>query len=375
MTKNLFIACAGAGKTTRIVNEAIQLTNQGLKVLVITYTRSNQNELVHKFSELGGTRQELFVVKGWYSFILEDVVRPYQRCIFTARIQGIFLNSHNPHKRGNTQLPGTAEKLRGKYNRRHFLNSKDQAHTEFISKLACRVITESKVSIANRVSAIYDRVYLDETQDFAGWDFELIKQLVKSKELEIHAVGDFRQTIYHTSSNPKKPALSNDKLDAYTKMGFAVINMADCWRSVSSICSFADTVHQGDDYPKTVSKVNIPMGISHHGVFYISSKDADSYIKQHNPLILRHSAVSGKELEKHGSLMTFGESKGRTCNHVLILPTKPIVNFLKGVANPFGNSSTATSKNKLYVAITRARYSVAFIVDDKQFNNLLWKPL
>lgn len=72
--------------------------------------------------------------------------------------------------------------------------------------------------------------------------------------------------------------------------------------------------------------------------------------------------------------MTFGESKGRTCDHVLIVPTEPVIKFLKKMANPFGNSSTAISKNKLYVAITRARYSVAFIVDDKYFNKLLWKP-
>jgi len=373
LTNYLFIACAGAGKTTRIVKEAIQLTNEGKKVLVITYTRSNQNELLVKFSELGGIRNELFVVKGWYAFLLEDIIRPYQQSIFKERISGIFLNSSNPHIRKGRQVPGTGEKVNGTYNDKHFLNSKGQAHTEFISKLACRILKESKVNIGNRISAIYDRVYLDETQDFAGWDFELIKKLAKAKELEVHAVGDFRQTVYHTTSAPKKPASSAEKLDAYQKMGFQVSQLADCWRSTPEVCSLADTVHQGEGYAPTVSKVSIPTPKTHNGIFYVSSQDVDSYIKQHNPLILRYSSATGKDLDIHDNLMTFGDSKGLTCDNVLILPTEPMLKFLKGLKDPFAKSSTGTSKNKFYVAITRARYSVAFIVDDKHFVNSYWK--
>lgn len=373
MTKKLFIACAGAGKTTRIVNEAIDLTNNGKKVLIITYTRSNQHELNKKFDELGGKRKDLFIVKGWYSFILEDVVRPYQRCIFDERITGIFLNSHNPHMKAGRYIPGRGEKIKQKHNREHYLNSRNQAYTEFISKLACNILQVSKVDISLRVGAIYDRVYLDETQDFAGWDFDLIKRLAKSKTLEIHAVGDFRQTIYHTSSNPKKPATSADKLRAYTDMGFVVENMNECWRSIKPICSFADTVHRNEGYEATISKVTIPAQVHHSGVHYVAPKDVARYVELHAPLILRHSSSSGKELDDFDNLMTFGESKGQTTEHVLIYPTAPIIKFLKGQQKPFGTGSTATSQNKLYVAITRARYSVAFIVEDKHFDDKLWQ--
>lgn len=149
MTKKLFIACAGAGKTTRIVKESIELTSEGKKVLVITYTRSNQNELYKKFDELGGQRRDLFIVKGWYSFILEDVVRPYQRCIFTTRIDGINLNSSNPHKRGRMNIPGRKEKIGAKYNEKHFLTSQNRAHTEFLSKLGCRIVQEDNIAISD----------------------------------------------------------------------------------------------------------------------------------------------------------------------------------------------------------------------------------
>ncbi|WP_368497717.1 hypothetical protein [Marinobacter sp. 2_MG-2023] len=46
------IAAAGAGKTHRIISEAGDYANQGDKVLVVTYTESNQKELVSRFSLL-----------------------------------------------------------------------------------------------------------------------------------------------------------------------------------------------------------------------------------------------------------------------------------------------------------------------------------
>jgi DNA helicase-2/ATP-dependent DNA helicase PcrA len=128
LTKQLLIACAGAGKTTKIVTESIQLTNIGKKVLIITYTHSNQKELIQKFKELKGTRNDLFIVKGWYSFILEDIIRPYQRCIISKRITGIYLNSQNPHIHKGRNIAGRAERIGNYYNPSHFLTSKHQAY-------------------------------------------------------------------------------------------------------------------------------------------------------------------------------------------------------------------------------------------------------
>ncbi len=70
--------------------------------------------------------------------------------------------------------------------------------------------------------------------------------------------------------------------------------------------------------------------------------------------------------------MTFGDSKGQTVDHVLIHPTDRFIKFLKGQDGAFADKQT--SQNKLYVAITRARYSVAFIVNDKHFEDVLWQP-
>lgn len=58
-------------------------------------------------------------------------------------------------------------------------------------------------------------------------------------------------------------------------------------------------------------------------------------------------------------VMNFGESKGLSFDRVLIYPTKPILKWL--VDNH--SELAPTSRSKLYVALTRARYSVAIIYD------------
>ncbi len=58
--------------------------------------------------------------------------------------------------------------------------------------------------------------------------------------------------------------------------------------------------------------------------------------------------------------MNFGVSKGSDFDHVLIFPTKPMREFLQGGGPPKLKNLT---KARLYVAVTRARHSVAYVVD------------
>ena len=58
-------------------------------------------------------------------------------------------------------------------------------------------------------------------------------------------------------------------------------------------------------------------------------------------------------------VMNFGESKGLSFERVLIYPTTPIEKWLKDNSRDLA----PTSRSKLYVAITRAEQSVAFVYD------------
>lgn len=82
----------------------------------------------------------------------------------------------------------------------------------------------------------------------------------------------------------------------------------------------------------------------------------EEYLQKYSPIQLRQS----KSTDTHPAYPTlnFGVSKGLSFDRVLIYPTKPILDWIiRGI------ELKPTSKCKLYVAITRARYSVAILYD------------
>lgn len=370
MTKKLILASAGAGKTHRIVSESVNHIDSGKKVLVVTYTENNQTELLNKYKELGGKNKDKFHVKGLFTFLLEDIIRPYQNCIFQGRIETIHFNDTNPHKKGKWHIKGRKEKKEGgAYNPLHYLTScGKKAHTMYLSKLATRVIKESSGKPIARLEEIYDHIYFDEIQDLVGWDYCVLEAIAKSNNLSVICVGDFRQTIYQTSQATKQPLTTQQKIDTFQKMAFDCEQMSVSRRSVQDICDLADTIHNNDSYEKTQSLVvTVPDKFGDHiGIYAIKETDVVKYIKQYAPTLLRHSKSSGKQFSQNIiNKINFGMSKGSGFDRVLILPTLKYIRYLTGNINTFDKDKTDGSKNKLYVAITRARYSVGFIIQDK----------
>ena len=82
-------------------------------------------------------------------------------------------------------------------------------------------------------------------------------------------------------------------------------------------------------------------------------------MRRYHPVQLRDSRLV-KVDEKHRAY-NFGQSKGMTCDRVLIYPTRPMVMWLKD----HDIELKPTSRADLYVAVTRARFSVAFLVSDE----------
>jgi len=57
--------------------------------------------------------------------------------------------------------------------------------------------------------------------------------------------------------------------------------------------------------------------------------------------------------------MNIGLVKGRTFPRVLIIPTAPMLEYLKT-----GDPEQAGDKSRLYVAVTRAKFSAAFLLSE-----------
>jgi len=94
-------------------------------------------------------------------------------------------------------------------------------------------------------------------------------------------------------------------------------------------------------------------------------------VARYSPLTLRWSKSSAHQFQGKIPMKNFGKVKGITTEHVLIYPTDPIREFLASGAK-LGNEAAA----KLYVGVTRAKFSVAFILDDTDSSTDLtaWSP-
>ena len=369
MHRKLLLASAGAGKSERIAKEALEFAVSGSKVLLLTYTINNQAELIKHICRLNKLQPRNVVVKGWFTFLLEDMVRPYQRCILPKRVSGVVLNSSNPHLKDGYYIPGRGEKLdvNGSYNPLYFVTKNaNTAHTTFLSKLATRIHEETGGKPAQRLADIYKAVFIDEVQDLVGWDFAVIRAILRANIGTFDCVGDFRQTIYQTSVANKKPRTNAEKLAEFKKMGFERDDLNISWRCTQNICDLAHVIHANDGhYVPTLSRVNgIPVEFAdHHGIFAVSPQHIDEYVGRYKPIILRWNRQANEEICQGRLTYNFGEAKGIGFDRVLILPTERYAKFLSGDRSAFGDNDSDGARNKLYVAITRARYSVAFLLN------------
>jgi DNA helicase-2/ATP-dependent DNA helicase PcrA len=80
------------------------------------------------------------------------------------------------------------------------------------------------------------------------------------------------------------------------------------------------------------------------------------YVKRYSPALLRYD----RKADTCGyAALNFGNAKGLEFDRVLIIPHGPIEKYLKsGDVNDLKGSLS-----KFYVAVTRAKYSVAFLYD------------
>lgn len=375
LANEFWIAGAGSGKTYKIIQDAIKVIEAGGRVLVVTYTTNNQAELRSRFVELYGKSSDDFVVKGLFSFYLEDLVRPYQTVVFPERITTTAFTEHNPHLIPGTKnwYPNRGEKIGGALNPLHYLTScKTKAYTGLLAKLATRIASATKNAPAKRLKDIYHRVFFDEVQDLVGWDYDVIKALSKIMSDSICCVGDFRQTIYTTTFGHKAPHTPEQKIQYFQKINFKQRSLPRNRRCIQEICDLSDTIHP-DLYEKTLSEVeNVPGEMAHHyGVFVIKSSQVSDYLATFKPQVLRWSSSMGRAYLPPGlGCHTFGSSKGLGFDRVLIISPEKHLKYLGGDLRVFDKDKTDESRNKLYVAITRARYSLAFVVEEEHLKNI-----
>lgn len=334
------VACAGSRKTTSLVEAALAIKDE--RVAITTYTNENVDQIVECFVRLNEYVPSNVTVQSWFSFLLQEGVRPYQNYLVGLnRIEGIDFH---------TVPPRFAPK---KDTERFYLAGRN-IYSDRVSDFVWSCNQASGGRVISRLGRIYRHLFIDEVQDFAGYDWDLLDLLVKSG-IDMVAVGDPRQATFATNRGSKnkqfKGAGMVDWIEEQRQAGLVDReDWTDCYRCNQAICDFADSLYPA--LPSATSKM--PPDTGHDGIFVIKSAEAADYFATHQPVVLRWR----KDADTLGlPAVNIGLMKGRTFPRVMLFSTAPMKKFLK-TKNPEDAGSLA----KFYVAVTRAKYSVAIVV-------------
>lgn len=339
------MSAAGSGKTYDICEDALKNAKLGNRVLITTYTNRGVESVRKEIrSQNEGVLHSLVVVKTWYEFMMADLIKPYQRYL-TNEIGGIKgFDYSQVYRYINYDKYGTQK--------RYITGSKKVRSNEG-SSLVCLLNNLSDGKVISRLEENYHTIYFDEIQDMAGYDIEIIRLLINSS-IGVVCCGDNKQATFSTHNAKSHKKMTGKNIWVFFKE-LEESGLVDVERKLASrrfnsqICCFANnTFPIGDPITTIMSKET-----EHDGVFLIDAADIHSYTETYAPQVLRYNIKT----KTYGCLaVNFGACKGETFERVMIIPNGPIKKFImKGVA--------LSSPEKYYVAFTRAKYSIAIVLE------------
>ncbi len=329
-------AVAGSGKTTKIV-ERLSLEKRSL---IVTYTNNNRENLQRKILlKFDGIWPENITLMTYFSFLYGFCYKPFLSDRVKAK--GI-IYERNPNQRLSQSQ------------RAYYLPENRFLYSNRLSLLLenCKVIDDVK----NRIETYFDEFLIDEVQDIAGRDFSLLEMLMEAK-VNMLFVGDFFQHTYDTSrdGNMNKSLFKNKATyeSRFVRRGFIIdsTTLVKSWRCSKSICDF----------------VNKQLGIciaSNRGpnddtsVTLVTDPDNVSQILDNRHIVKLHYQMSSRYGDGHKN---WGDTKGEDCYQdvCVMLNRTTAAKFKKGQLQTL----PPATRNRLYVAITRAHGKCFFIIE------------
>lgn len=187
--------------------------------------------------------------------------------------------------------------------------------------------------------------------------------------VEVTLVGDPRQHIYSTNPAKKNEQYLGAKvlelLEQWEEAGLCTVESLNMtYRCPQEVCDLVNRLWPGMPEMTSVAAVSG----DHIGAYLVPEDRVHDYLEAIGPQVLRH----GRKSKDYGAdALNFGLAKGLQFEDVLIVPTGPIKKFLKT-----GNvDAVIKGRERLHVAVTRARRSVAFAYDGPStIVTKVWQP-
>lgn len=369
----LVIASAGSGKTTYLVEEALK--NPEERVLITTYTEANEAVIRQRILSKRKSIPSNVTVQTWFTFLIQHGVKPYQGSIhnslFKLDIKGLILVSEKSGKR----LDGDGKPLKGQTGHPIYWPEASTGYFYFtrgmkiysdkLSKFVFRANEATNGKVIDRLSKIFDRIYIDEVQDLAGFDLEFVKLLLKS-DSKVLMVGDPRQVTYLThhaaKHGPYKEGRIKEFLEDKCKSlmgddGIDTTTLLNSHRNNQEICDYSSKLYPELPASSPCACSECRVEVEHKGVFLVRTGDVDDYLNRFKPIQLRWD--KRKEVNPAYPVRNLGESKGETYDRVIIYPTSPMIDWMKDNSHDLKSGTRA----KFYVGITRAKHSSAIVYD------------
>ncbi|WP_394168743.1 UvrD-helicase domain-containing protein [Saccharospirillum alexandrii] len=336
MDKRIILAVAGSGKTSHIIDG---LSREG-QFLILTYTENNYNHLQKKVIEKFGIIPENITVLTYFTFLYSFCYKPFLYDAYGAK--GI-----------NWEVPPVFTLRLSRSNRKFYVDTNGRLYSNRIAKiLEVEGVLEL---IKNRLEKYFDHLLIDEIQDFGGHDFNLLKQLCAA-DVNMLLVGDFYQHTFDTSRDGKTNQTLHNDIEVYKKhfsdVGFVVdlSTLSDSHRCTSEVCDFV-TEYLG-------IKIGSNKCESSNVVFVEDPKEIARIFYDDNIIKLFYRNHSKYPCESQN----WGKSKGldNYQDVCVVLYKKAAKEYRNGKLHELPPSS----KNKLYVACTRANNDLYIIEED-----------
>lgn len=343
MNKTLVIAAAGSGKTWGLCNHAIKnLTDK--KILLITYTNQGKRALEEELKKQNkGVLHSKIRIMTWYTFLLLECIKPYQSYI--VKYNSIRTISFDESYGQVNYYPA------GNY--RRYITNENNIRSNQASELAYYLNDTSNGKVISRLEEVYSYIYIDEVQDLSGWDLDLVRILLSSN-LGVYLVGDPKQSTYKTNTSTKNKNKSGRKLLEFfvdliddNKLILKTSNQTN--RFNKDIAKFVNLIDPLEPFVQS----EMLCSDEYDGVFIIDRKNINHYLKLFNPQCLRYDR---RTVVESANVMNYGVVKGRTFDRVVIYPNGKFKDFIL-------KNTKLGSPEKYYIAATRARKSVVFVID------------
>lgn len=335
----IFVAAAGAGKTEYVVKTAFQAKDS---VLITTFTDENVKEIVNRFYLLYDYVPPYVQIIPWYTFVLRYLIKPFQNDFIKENINGILLET------------GQSAKFTRKTSINHYLSRDRRLYSDKIGELAYKFYEDFDRFPVVNLGQIFHHIFIDEMQDMGAYDIELIKSFING-DINVTCVCDPRQSTYKTShGNKNKGKDGINIIDSFYGLDVVIdeCSLNINHRCCNEICKFSDSIYP--EYPAITCGSQYED--EHLGLFFVRPSDVHDYLMKYDSDQLTYRITD--QYDKQFRRMNIGMSKGKTFNRTLLFIPNT---FIKWICN--GGILAPKSRADLYIAITRARLSVAIVYD------------